>query len=117
MKWKKDPHAKAFETLTAKYQKDATCLKCHTTGYGEATGFKDATTTASLAGVTCESCHGPGSAHEAAAQPLANVKELTPAQEKAVRDSIWLVLPKNVCIECHVTKAHKDNPTPKEMQK
>lgn len=117
MAWKKDQHSKAFDTLTAKYQKDASCLKCHTTGYGEETGYKDQETTSSLAGVTCESCHGPGSKHEEICKPLAQVKDLSPEQEKAVRDSIWLMLPKNVCVECHQTKAHKKSSTPKEMQK
>ena len=117
MTWKKDTHSKAFDLLTAKYEKDESCLKCHTTGHGEASGFKDKATTASLAGVTCESCHGPGSKHEEVCKPLAQVKELSPEQEKAVRDSIWLMLPKNVCVGCHQTKAHKKSSTPKEMQK
>ena len=116
MKWKKDKHSKAFDLLTVKYEKDVKCLKCHTTGYGEATGFKDKTSTASLMGVTCESCHGPGSKHETACQPLTNVKKLSPEQEKAARDSIWLMVPRNICIECHLTKAHKDSQTPKELQ-
>ena len=54
MKWKKDPHAKAFALLTAKYESDTKCLKCHTTGYGEATGYKDAKSDASLRDVGCE---------------------------------------------------------------
>jgi hypothetical protein len=114
MAWKKDKHSKAFDILTAKYAKDVKCLKCHTTGYGEATGYKDGAT--ALAGVTCENCHGPGSEHEKVSKPFAQVKKLTPEQEKAVRDSIWKVLPGNVCIECHETKGHKPSSTPKEMQ-
>ena len=116
MTWKTTNHAKAFEDLTPKYQKDPKCLKCHTTGFGEPSGYKDQATTAVLAGVTCESCHGPGSEHEKIAQPFAKVKTLTPEQEKAVKDSIWLMLPKNVCVECHVVQGHKENPTPKELR-
>ena len=115
MKWKKSPHSKAFEILTAKYQSDEKCLKCHTTGYGEATGYKGAADEA-LASVTCESCHGPGSKHEEVCQPFAKVKELTPEQEKMLRDSIWKILPGNICIECHQVQAHKDSETPKELQ-
>ena len=117
MKWKKDTHSTAFDILTAKYQADTKCLKCHTTGYGEASGFKDAASTAGLAGITCESCHGPGSKHEEVCKPLAKIKELTPAQTAAANNSIWRMLPQNVCIECHATKGHKDSQTPKELQK
>jgi hypothetical protein len=116
MKWKKSGHAKAFEILTAKYQKDEKCLECHTTGFGITTGFKDNDSTPALANVTCEVCHGPGSEHEKISTPFAKVKKLTPEQEKAVRGSIWKVLPKNVCIECHKVQGHKDSATPKELQ-
>ena len=105
MSWKKTGHAKAFEDLPTKYKTDETCLKCHTTGFGTPTGYKDATT-ASLAGNTCETCHGPGSAHETSAEKYAKVKELTPAQEEEVRGTIWKLVPGNVCVTCHQTKAH-----------
>ena len=39
MKWKASPHAKAFSLLTKKYEADAKCLACHTTGYGQKTGY------------------------------------------------------------------------------
>ena len=73
--WKNSPHAKAYEELgTAKAkavakkkgiadpQKSPKCLKCHVTGYGApktafAHGYKMED------GVTCEACHGPGSAY------------------------------------------------------
>ena len=117
MAWRKTGHSKAFDLLTAKYEKDEKCLKCHTTGYGEATGFKDNTSTAALAGITCESCHGPGSEHEKISQPFAKVKELTPEQEASIKGSIWLMTPKNVCVECHTMQAHKPSETPAELKK
>jgi len=116
MKWKKSKHAVAFDVLTAKYQKDEKCIKCHTTGYGEPTGFTSFAATPQLAGTGCEKCHGPGSIHEKIAQKYAKVKTLTPEQDKEVRGSTWLVLPKNVCIECQLVQGHKDSATPKEMQ-
>ena len=58
--WMKTGHAHAFKVLTEKYEKDPKCLKCHTTGYGAPTGFKDVKTTPNLKGITCETCHGQG---------------------------------------------------------
>ena len=51
------------------YTKDARCLKCHATGFGEPGGYTipDPTNKVSVAlaasreGIGCESCHGPGS--------------------------------------------------------
>jgi len=86
--WAKSKLASAFEVLkpgqcdekkkaagldlTKDYTQDVKCLKCHTTGYGTASGYPAATegkaftdeekTRATLnEGVTCEACHGPGS--------------------------------------------------------
>jgi hypothetical protein len=88
MSWKKTDMAKSFETLKAgeakdakvkakldpakDYTKDATCVECHTTGYGKTGGYpaivegkawtEDETKrAAAMEGVQCESCHGPGS--------------------------------------------------------
>ena len=115
--WKKTGHSKAFDVLTAKYQKDQKCLKCHTTGLGEPTGYVDQAKTAALAGVTCEVCHGPGSEHEKIGQKYANVKTLTPEQEQELKGSTWWMIPKNVCIECHSVQAHKPSETPPELMK
>jgi hypothetical protein len=116
LKWRGTKHAKAFDLLPAKYQADAKCLKCHTTGFGEETGFKDPTTTAGLLSVSCESCHGPGSKHEEIAKPFAQ-KKLSPEEEAMVRGSIWKMLPKNVCVECHKVQGHHDSETPPELRK
>lgn len=117
LKWKATPHAKAFDILTDKYQEDEKCLKCHTTGFGHDTGFKSKAATPSLVGISCESCHGPGSKHEEIAKPFADVKKLDPADEKKIRDSIYKMLPKNVCVECHMIQGHHPSQTPPEMRK
>jgi hypothetical protein len=115
MKWRKTGHAKSFELLPAKYQADAKCLKCHTTGFGHPTGFKTAAD-ADLKGTGCENCHGPGSAHAEISKPFATQKP-NPEQQQVCRDSIWKMLPKNVCVECHIVQGHHDSLTPKELQK
>jgi hypothetical protein len=128
--WKQDKHALGFEILPKKYREDPKCLICHTTGYGEPTGYKDASTP-HLAGTTCESCHGPGSEHAKLAQKLflGVEAEVTLEAEKKIRDSIALFLekhtveseeakklarssifriqPGNACVKCHTTMAHR----------
>ena len=47
-------------------QNNASCLPCHTVGFGLPTGFVNATATPQLAGVQCENCHGPAGRHAAA---------------------------------------------------
>lgn len=74
--WKTTRHAKAFETLKKKSQeKLPACVKCHVTGFEKAGGYVDQELTPELAGVQCESCHGPAAAH--AANP-GNKKNLIP---------------------------------------
>lgn len=116
MSWKKTKHAKSFELLPEKYQTDEKCLSCHTTGYGQATGFKDLATGANLAGTTCEACHGPGSKHEEVCQAFAKKKKLSPEEDKVAKDSIWKVMPGNICSKCHTVQGHKKSETPKELQ-
>jgi hypothetical protein len=115
LKWRPTKHAKSFELLPAKYQTDEKCLKCHTTGLGEPTGYKTAADV-DLKGTSCEACHGPGSKHAEVSKPFANQKP-TPEQEKIARDSTWKMLPKNVCVSCHIIQGHHDSLTPQELRK
>lgn len=106
--WKKTKHSKAFDVLPAKYHTDSSCLKCHSTGHGQPTGYKDAST-AALVGASCEACHGPGSKHGEIAKQFAG-KKLSKEQELYVRSTIPLILPGNACVQCHQSKAHKKHP-------
>lgn len=89
--WLTTNHATALETLEAIGQgSNATCLECHTVGFGQSGGFVDRATTDALAGVQCENCHGPGAQHvsdimDPALRPPAGIAMLDP----------------NICGKCH----------------
>ena len=62
------PHASAFSSAAFKAlggQTNASCLPCHTVGYGLPTGFVNAPATLLLGGVQCENCHGSAASHAA----------------------------------------------------
>ena len=65
--WSASPHARARASLEAKgADQEASCLKCHTTGFGQPGGFAAPAAAGAhpdLARVGCESCHGAGAAH------------------------------------------------------
>lgn len=62
--WLATLHAGALTTLEEAGQgENAQCLGCHTVGFGEEGGFVNRATTDALAGVGCESCHGPSRDH------------------------------------------------------
>lgn len=62
--WKNSLHAKALVTLEKEgHQRDPECVGCHVVGLDKVGGFESAHKTPDLAGVGCESCHGPGERH------------------------------------------------------
>ncbi len=106
--WKESPHGKAFDILPAKYKNDADCLQCHTTGYGRTAGDgKDVDP--NLAGISCEACHGPGSAHANIALRFV-VEGITDEGERRLRAAIQRVAG-DQCIKCHLSQAHKSHPS------
>jgi len=112
-KWLKDPHANAFKSLgsqasvdyakkngIADPKKDQKCLKCHSTFAAVDPKLRGGILADE--GVSCESCHGPGSAYK------------SPAIMKSTEQSLakGLVLPdQKLCVTCH----NKENPFHKEF--
>lgn len=109
--WAKSPHANAFKALGTDAAKEVAkkagvdnpqtsgkCLKCHSTAYG----FTEAKITEEVpveAGVTCQTCHGPGKDYK-----MKHNKDLATAKA-----TLGLIVPtaENTCLRCH----NKDNPT------
>jgi hypothetical protein len=89
-KWQAGPHAKAMESLKGDEAKDPKCLKCHSTA-----ASVDSKLLAGIKaeeGVSCESCHGPGSMYKTAA--IMKNQKLSLAK--------GLILPEEaVCKTCH----------------
>lgn len=63
----KTGHARAYRTLSSQFMhRDAECVSCHSTGYGQTGGFTGLRRVGSpvdLIDVQCEACHGPGVEH------------------------------------------------------
>ncbi len=113
-KWMEKKHSKAYASLAGEKakkvaaekgikdpQKAAECLRCHTTAYDPVTKEKrkDVAETLKIEeGVSCESCHGPGSIYK----KLPNMK----STEKFL--ATGGILPKKeVCVKCH----NEESPT------
>lgn len=103
-------HAKAFTNMPEKYHGDASCLKCHVTGFGKPDGFV-AGTDRDLLMVGCEACHGPGAKHLDAANRFVMAE---PGQEAAIEKELHTTIIKtpqdSMCIECHQMQAHHGHP-------
>ena len=92
--WKKTAHAASFERLReGGGSRDPVCLRCHTTGYGERTGFGDGGNRQDLAAVGCESCHRPATDHAGSSYP-------------------GVVSPSGECAGCDVSRACRFCHTP-----
>jgi len=106
--WASSLHANALKSLSSQQSldyakknniadptKEKTCLKCHATYYSVKEDLIQTLT--AQEGVSCESCHGPGSVYKSNA--------IMKDQAKALASG--LILPtKEVCEKCH----NKENP-------
>ena len=95
-KWEAGPHAHAMETLKGDEKNDPKCLKCHSTA-----ASVDQSLIATIKveeGVSCESCHGPGSVYKSAAI----------MKNQKLSLSKGLIIPtEEVCVQCH----NEESPT------
>ncbi len=113
--WQNGVHAKAFEVLKsakavevakakgiADATKDPNCLKCHVTGHG-------ATAAATLTqeeGISCEACHGPGSAYK----KMSVMKDIAAGKVKGADFGMVADMEKQ-CVSCH----NEESPTYKKF--
>jgi hypothetical protein len=79
--WREGPHARAHESLPERSRKDPRCTGCHAPDQDKG-----------VAGVSCETCHGPGQYY--AARYVMRDKELSRA--------VGLADPgEKTCLACH----------------
>jgi len=81
------------------YTTDATCLPCHTTGYGKEGGFVDVATTPDHVGVGCEMCHGAGGTYIQPEYMSLKNKEYKKADIVAV--GLVDTVSEKQCVVCH----------------
>ena len=114
-KWQASAHAKAFAVLAGEKakavaaarklpkppQESAECLKCHVTAFPVMANLASAKITLEE-GVSCESCHGPGSEYS----KMANMKAIAAGTQDP--KALGLVMPTAaVCQKCH----NEESPT------
>lgn len=115
--WKKDDHAKAYETLKSDKAIDIAkkkgiagppheakeCLECHVTAFGaDASAFDKGPLPASD-GVQCESCHGPGKDYRK--------KKVMADHDKSVAAGLWDPGKEaSICTHCHNDKSPSWDP-------
>jgi cytochrome c553 len=79
-KYSKKPHSKqSVEKMRPKLTREEqeSCYPCHTTGYGQKSGFVSYEKTPHLGDVGCETCHGPGSEHAETGETTAITRKPT----------------------------------------
>lgn len=109
--WRGTAHSRAFASLVEKgEQNNASCVKCHVTGYQVDNGFSDIKTTPEYANVQCEVCHGPAYEHVVQSRRskiLARMNRPSeiPASEKAVLN---MKFDAKYCAVCHDPKNDPD---------
>jgi predicted CXXCH cytochrome family protein len=101
--WQKTTHAQAYSKLEDADKKNDACLKCHSTAGSVSKGLL--ATIKVDEGVSCESCHGPGSMYKTASV----------MKNKELALSKGMVEPTEAtCKECHLGKKPEGHPKDKK---
>jgi hypothetical protein len=116
--WAEGAHAKAFETLAGEKalahakeaglgnpQEEPKCLQCHVTAFPVMEDLENQKITMEE-GISCESCHGPGSGYDSK-----KVKKAVQAEEITAESVGLLAVTEETCLGCH----NEDNPFHKEF--
>ncbi len=101
--WLKTSHSKAYSKLDDAGKKNPDCLKCHSTA-----GSVDKGLIATLKvdeGVSCESCHGPGSMYKTAA--------IMKNREQSIAKGM-IIPTEATCKACHTGKKPEGHPADKK---
>ena len=107
-KWSESAHAKAFAALASpealevgkklgveKPQESEKCLVCHVTAFGAPATSKEATLTKEE-GISCETCHGPGS----------DYKDMKVMKDHQAALAAGMTVPdEKLCVTCHNEKS------------
>lgn len=107
--WSNTLHSKAFTALSSEAaltyakanniadpSKEAKCLKCHSTAAAVDASLLEVSITKEE-GVSCESCHGPGSVY----------KSMTIMKDKATALKNGLIIPdETTCVKCHTAEGN-----------
>lgn len=98
--WQKTKHATSWKHVEKEVidERNEDCIRCHVTGYGIRTGFKDLKSSPHLTNVQCEACHGPGGTH------IASIKR----NSKDPQYGCQSCLIKEKCIQCHTRQRDED---------
>jgi hypothetical protein len=89
-KWETSKHAQAMKSLTGDDAKNPKCLKCHSTYYF--VGESQVATLTPEEGVSCETCHGPGSVYKS--------MSIMSKRETALANG--MIMPsEELCKKCH----------------
>lgn len=101
--WEKTGHAKAYEKLDEAGKKNDECLKCHSTA-GSVSKSLLATIKVNE-GVSCESCHGPGSLYKSASVMKNKEQSLAKGMVEPTEET---------CKACHLGKKPEGHAAPKK---
>lgn len=121
--WSRTAHARAVDSLRPKnkaeakrrakldpekdYTQDKDCIGCHVDGFGKEGGYEVQEPSKYLAGVGCESCHGPGSdyrrLHRIAGEAFERTNKAAPRKSLADAGQDFEFVER--CNACHMNYA------------